>query len=239
VRTENRPYFIRQIKSKFSEFYTRHFLIPQFDKVGDGLNVTGPWEVEVWGAGVELGKKVHLRASKGAMIRFATWQNGDRQGRITLGDYVLISPGNHIIASEHIEIGNNTMIASNCYISDSDWHDTYDRTAELDKHAPIKIGENAWLGARVMVSKGVSIGNNSIIAAGSVVVSDIPDNVIAGGNPAKVIKQLDPNGPFRKREALLEDPGLDQEMENLARYILRNNTVWSWLRVKVWPTKAD
>ncbi|MBX3507256.1 MAG: acyltransferase [Parvibaculum sp.] len=174
------------------------------------------------------------------MVRLATWRSGDREGRIEIGDHVLISPGTHIVASERIVIGSNTMIASGCYISDSDWHDTYDRTAELEKHRPIHIGENVWLGVRVIVGKGVTIGENSIVGAGSVVVSDIPPNCIAAGNPARVVRELDMSREFRKRSALFADPDrLERDMDNLMRYILRENTLLSWLRSVFSPTRSD
>lgn len=54
----------------------------------------------------------------------------------------------------------------------------------------IKIGDNVWIGWGVIILKGVSIGDNSVIAAGSVVVSDIPENCIAAGNPAKLVKNI-------------------------------------------------
>lgn len=189
---------------------------------------------------MHVGAHVHLRAARGNMIRFATWDSGDRVGEIHIGDYVLVSPGNQIIASERITIGRNTMIASGCYISDSDWHDTYDRTAEHDKHAPIELKENVWIGTRAVICKGVTIGENSIIGAGSVVVSDIPANVIAAGSPARVIRELDPDKPLRKRSDMLANPEqLDQEMEQLNRFLLRNNTLFTWLRSMIAPTRRD
>ena len=59
--------------------------------------------------------------------------------------------------------------------------------------APVKIGKNVWIGAGVKVLPGVSIGDNSIIAAGAVVTKDIPENIIAGGIPAKFIKKIPPS----------------------------------------------
>ena len=86
------------------------------------------------------------------------------------------------------------MIASRVYISDADWHDIYDRLASPGPTAPIVLGNNVWLGEGAKVCKGVTIGENSVIGAGSVVASDIPANVIAAGNPAREIKKLD-TGP--------------------------------------------
>lgn len=240
MRRDRRPYFIRRIRDGYLDFYTKRFLVPACDAVGPGLSVTSPWDIEVWGGNISIGSHVHLHASRGNILRLSTWDNGERQGRITIGDYVLISPGVQIISSIHINIGRNTMIASGCYISDSDWHDTYDRTRELEKYAPITIGENAWLGVRVIVGKGVTIGENSIIGAGSVVTRDIPPNCIAAGNPARVVRELDPSCPMRKREELFREPErMAEEMDRLMRYMLRENTLGGWLRSVFSPTRED
>ncbi|HEX7775296.1 MAG TPA: acyltransferase [Parvibaculum sp.] len=240
MRRDRRPYFIRRLLDRYVRFYTNRFLVPAFDEAGGGLDVTSPWNIEVFGGNVSVGKHAHIHAARGNMVRLATWDNGERQGRITLGDYVLISPGCHIVSSVNISIGSNTMLASGCYISDSDWHDTYDRTRELNKYAPVMIGENVWLGVRTIVGKGVTIGENSIIGAGSVVTRSIPANCIAAGNPARVVRELDPARPIRKREELfLEPERMAREMDNLMRHILRDNTLAGWLRSVFAPTKLD
>ncbi|MBX3447150.1 MAG: acyltransferase [Parvibaculaceae bacterium] len=240
MRRDLRPYFIRRIQDGWNRFYVRRFIAPAFDALGFHPDITSPRNVEIWGGGITAGANLHLHASKGSMVRLATWRTGEREGRIEIGDHVLISPGTHIVASERIVIGSNTMIASNCYLSDSDWHDTYDRTAELAKHRPIVIGENVWLGVRVIVGKGVTIGDNSIIGAGAVVISDIPPNCIAAGNPARVVRELDPARAFRTRSTLFADPDrLQQDMDRLMRYMLRENTLAGWLRSLFFPTRAD
>jgi len=240
MRQDRRPYFIKQCFTRYAAFYAKQYLEPGFDKLGPGLDVTRPWDIELWGPNIEAGAYVHIRAALGHMIRLSTWDNGDRQGRITLGDYVLLSPGTQIISSIGVTVGSNTMIASGCYLSDSDWHDTYDRTAEHDKFAPIVLEENVWLGYRTIVGKGVTIGKNSIIGAGSVVVTDIPANCVAAGNPAKVIKTLDPHRPIRTRADLFAEPEkLAADMDNLDRYLRRENTIFGWLRSILQPSTRD
>jgi acetyltransferase-like isoleucine patch superfamily enzyme len=86
-----------------------------------------------------------------------------------------------IIIQEGVRCGANTLI------TDSDWHlDDY-RSGEP---SPVTIEKNVWLGEDVKVMKGVTIGENSVIGAGSIVVKSIPANVVAAGNPCKVIKNL-------------------------------------------------
>lgn len=87
-----------------------------------------------------------------------------------------------------IVLGDNVRCGANTLITDSDWH-LEDIRVKSPK--PIKIGDNVWLGVNVTVLKGVSIGKNSIIGAGSIVTSDIPDNVIASGIPCRVLKSIE------------------------------------------------
>lgn len=240
MRRDRRPYFIRRLQDAYLRFYTERFIVPAFDEVGPGLSVTSPRDIEIFGGNIRVGSHAHIHAARGNLTRLCTWTTEGREGRITIGDYVLISPGTHIVASESISIGSNTMFASGCYVSDSDWHDTYDRTRELDKHAPIVIGENTWFGVRAIVCKGVTVGDNSIIGAGSVVTKDIPPNCIAAGNPAHVVRQLDPAKPMRMRgELFLEPERMTREMDKLMRFLLRENTVGGWLRSVFSPTKED
>ncbi|MCF8460898.1 MAG: acyltransferase [Flavobacteriales bacterium] len=101
--------------------------------------------------------------------------------------------GTVIGASESIIIGDRVLCGANTLITDFDWHPSSPQLRHepnSSNSAPVVIKDNAWLGYGVVVLKGVTIGENSIITANSVVVSDIPANVIAGGNPAKVIKEI-------------------------------------------------
>jgi len=77
-------------------------------------------------------------------------------------------------------------------ISDFDWHNLDPAMRRMDciSSAPVVIHDNAFIGVNSIVWKGVTIGKNSVIGANSVVTRDIPDNVIAAGNPCKVIKSI-------------------------------------------------
>lgn len=108
---------------------------------------------------------------------------------ISIGDGTYLNNNCTIIAEgANIEIGKNCLIGQEVNILSSDFHGLRDR-AKPSK-APVTIGSNVFLGARSMVLKGVSIGNNSTIAAGAVVTKDVPPDTVAAGNPAKVIKEL-------------------------------------------------
>ena len=95
--------------------------------------------------------------------------------------------GTVIGSGKSIKIGNNVRCGANTLITDSDWHLDDLRVGE-DK--PIIIEDNVWLGYGVKVLKGVHIGENTVIGAGSIVTKSIPANVIAAGNPCKVIKSI-------------------------------------------------
>jgi acetyltransferase-like isoleucine patch superfamily enzyme len=240
VRRDHRPYWLHQLTDKARRAYVDRVLRPQFDRVGEGLQIIRPREVEVIGPNIRLGRHVHINAARGHPVKLCVWFEGERLGGIDIGDYALISPGSQIISSIGISIGAGTMLASGVYISDSDWHGTYDRTREAGQAAPITIDDNVWLGLRAIVGKGVRIGKNSIIGAGSVVTQDIPPNVIAAGNPASVRRELDPATPFRTRADYFADPAaLAAQVDGLNRAFLRKNTTLGWLRSMFFPTRAD
>jgi len=96
--------------------------------------------------------------------------------------------GTVIGAFSKIEIEENVRCGANTLITDSDWHTDDPRSGEP---LPILIKKNVWLGEGVKVLKGVTIGENSIIGAGSIVTKNIPSNVIAAGNPCKIIKNIE------------------------------------------------
>jgi acetyltransferase-like isoleucine patch superfamily enzyme len=93
-------------------------------------------------------------------------------------------------AHQKITIGNNVLCGANVTITDFDWH--FSRYPSESR--PVIIHDNVWLGFNVTVLKGVEIGCNSIIGANSLVVTSIPANVIAAGNPCKVIKSISGHG---------------------------------------------
>ncbi|WP_212745002.1 DapH/DapD/GlmU-related protein [Arcobacter arenosus] len=110
--------------------------------------------------------------------------------KIILGENIGINVNAILIGWGGIEIGENTLLGPNVQIY-SITHDYTKFGEELYKGIPQKvvIGNNCWIGGGTLVMPGVNIGNNSVIGAGSVVTKDIPENVIAYGNPCKIIKK--------------------------------------------------
>ena len=129
-------------------------------------------------------------------VKFVTGINGT----IRIGNNCDLN-GTCMVAYDEIEIGDNCQFASSSIISDTDFHpvDKDARFAQMQglpfSHSlvnkkKIKIGNNVWIGWGAIILKGVHIGENSIVAAGAVVVRDVPANVVVAGNPAQIVKSI-------------------------------------------------
>lgn len=90
---------------------------------------------------------------------------------IRIGDNCFIAPGVHIYTATH---PLNAM----------------ERISGAEYGVPVTVGDNVWIGGRAIINPGVTIGNNVVVASGAVVTKDVPDNVVVGGNPARVLKQI-------------------------------------------------
>jgi acetyltransferase-like isoleucine patch superfamily enzyme len=245
MRRNNTPYLIKRFTQYLNRFYVQRFIAPQFDSLGEGLEVAHPRSLVIFGSNIHLGRFAQLIASPDNFIRFTTWPSkkitqGIKGGAIYMGDYCLLSPGVRISAEQSIKIGDNVMFAANVYVSDSDWHGIYNRIRPFRCTKPVVIENNVWLGERVIVNKGVTIGENSVIGAGSVVTKNIPANVIAAGNPAKIIKTINPQRRMLKRELLFKKPEhYFYQQDQLQQYMLGKNTLWHWIKSLIKPTRND
>ena len=136
----------------------------------------------------ELFKRITAKPV-GQGVRIETPFYTDFGKNITVGNNVFINAGCKFQDQGGIAIGDGTFIGHNTVLATLD-HDIDPDKRHLLYPAPIHIGNKVWIGAGVVITKGVTIGDNSVIAAGAVVTHDIPANVIAAGVPAKVIKEL-------------------------------------------------
>lgn len=183
----------RSIKKILSRYYLRRFRkVGNMDKnsfAEGAIKSVGEQYIKI-GKDFHCGERLKLRA-------FDCWEGITFHPSIKIGDNVSIETDCHISAVNSVEIGDNVLIASFVFISD---HSHGEATAKdldfpplqrkLYSKGPIKIGRNVWLGEKVTILGGVSIGESAIIGAGSVVTKNIPARCVAAGNPAKVIKQL-------------------------------------------------
>ncbi|MED4128084.1 maltose acetyltransferase domain-containing protein [Shouchella miscanthi] len=90
---------------------------------------------------------------------------------ITFGDHCMLGPGVHVYTATHPI-------------------DPHERASGLEYGKPVQFGNHVWVGGRAVINPGVTVGNNVVIASGAVVTKDVPDNVVVGGNPARVIKPV-------------------------------------------------
>jgi len=161
-----------------------------------------------FGSGIS-GVKNKNQIILGEDMKLSGWLVVEGMGKIKIGGYTSINERTIIRAMESVEIGSHCLISSDVYIQDNNSHSIYaeDRRRDIESdsdyggrgmsievknpaHGPVKIGNDVWIGRRVMILKGVTIGDRAVIAAGSVVTHDIPADAIAAGNPAKVVKTI-------------------------------------------------
>jgi acetyltransferase-like isoleucine patch superfamily enzyme len=148
-----------------------------------------PHSVRLWGRArvhgggkVIFGERVRIFGTM-VPVDLAAWAGG----RLELGHGVFINYGTTISAHELVIIGNDCQIGQEVIVNDNDYHDLIDKR-KTPPSRPVILEDRVWLGARVIVLKGVRIGHDSVVAAGSLVSKDIPPCSLAMGSPARVVR---------------------------------------------------
>ena len=240
MRSDHRPYFLKRLDLHFQKWYVQRFLYPQFEYLGNSCTFMKPWHVEIFGGPVSLGDYSTVIATPDRKVRLTVWSNLEGKGRIAIGKYGLICPGVRISAATEITVGESCMLAQGVLLTDADWHGVYDRSESVGQTIPLRIGNNVWIGDSAIVCKGVSIGENSIVGAGSVVSRDIPANAVAAGNPAVVVKTLEPGRAVKTRAQWLADPvALAAQFDQIDRQLMKSNTWAGWLISLFRPRRGD
>jgi acetyltransferase-like isoleucine patch superfamily enzyme len=136
-----------------------------------------------------------LEVGENVLFEPDVWITAAPTARIRIGGGSFLNLGTMVAASELVEIGEHCMLANGCFVTDSDHR--FDDLSQpvpwqgFTVKGPTRIGDNAWLGAGVVVTGGVSIGERAVIGANSVVTRDIPARTIAAGAPAKAIRAIE------------------------------------------------
>ena len=139
-------------------------------------------------ARIELGEGVKF--GHGAGIG-AIGRGPDDPAILRIGAHTIIGDRTHVNCQSSISIGEHCAISWDVEILDSDMHTIVANDGQaLPNRAPVAIEDRVWIGTRALILKGVTIGHDSIVAAGAVVASSVPPHSICAGNPAKVIRQV-------------------------------------------------
>lgn len=236
MRNDLRPYWVKRSYLRLRSWYVDYFLRPECASLGDFSTFMKPRYVAISGPNIHIGECFTAVAEPMHRVEIGVWGREAGAGTIRIGRAVLMSPGSRLCASDEITIGDGVMMANGTYVTDSDWHTVYDRTQRSERPTPVHIGNNVWLGDHSTVLKGVSIGENSVVAARSVVTRDVPANVIVAGNPARVVRELDPARDMTTRLEYFADPqGLQRFFDLVDREVLARNSFWRWLWSELYP----
>lgn len=151
----------------------------------------GPLNGEV----LELLREGRLEIGEGTLLEPNVWLTGGDRGRIHIGQGVFLNQGVMVAAVDLVEIGDHCMAANGCMITDGN-HRFDDPSKPVtwqgfDSKGPTRLGDNVWLGANVVVTSGVTIGDRCVVGSNSVVTRDLPPGTIAAGSPAVVIREID------------------------------------------------
>lgn len=134
-------------------------------------------------------RKLFCRVGKNCWIESPF--NCDYGSNLSVGDNFYVNANCCILDCAKITIGNNVLIGPNVgFYAPDHAFDKDERRKGYERALPIEIGDDVWICGSVCIKGGVKIGNGSIIGMGSVVINDIPDGVIAAGNPARVIRKV-------------------------------------------------
>jgi lipopolysaccharide O-acetyltransferase len=184
--------FIRTILSLLREKNKRFFsgISAQLFFASKGCKLRKPLHVQNVSKCIRLGTRVSI--DRGARLDCYTLV--EKYPKLTIGSGTMIGFGCSFLCASKIEVGKNCTFASNVFVTDEN-HGISDPSKPYIYQnlatSPVSIGNNCWIGEKVVILPGVTIGDSSVIGAGSVVTKSIPAYSIGVGNPCHVVKQFD------------------------------------------------
>ena len=149
------------------------------------------WPIFRTDGAIALGENCRLRGGP-VRTRLITRAGG----RIELGDRVGINFGTEICAEHLVRIGDDVAIGPHTTIYDTSFHPVGEGDAV--SFGPVEVGANAWIGRGALILPGVTIGEHSVIASGSVVAADVPPRTLVAGNPARVVREIAASEGWRR-----------------------------------------
>jgi acetyltransferase-like isoleucine patch superfamily enzyme len=191
---ERIPLLWQYLKNECYAAYLKHFFVG-----AEKLTVNGLPIHFLGGKYINIGEKVTL-GHDAELLAVYRWENCNQEfsPQIVLGDNVVLAPYSRIGCIDRVEIGDWTTIGQRVYITDHTHGDVSveqlnlpPRHRPLYSKGPVKIGSYVHVGENSCIMPGVTIGDHSVIGAGSVVTHDIPPYSVAAGNPARVLKTIE------------------------------------------------
>lgn len=170
-----------------SEYQQKKELLNElFGQMGEKTEILLPFYCNI-GSNIKIGKGSFINVNNNYL---------DTES-IEIGDYTLLAQGVNIICANHPVDTKERIVPADDSLDDGNYSyidedGNYDDSIEytfVNMASPVKIGDRCWIGANTIILPGVTIGDNVVIGAGSVVTKDIPSNVIAAGSPAKIIRE--------------------------------------------------
>jgi len=162
-------------------------------RVGVRLQLEGAVPQIIGDGTIEIGDDVLIGSQNTWIVGFKV----STAPRLLIGNRVDINYDTTISVADYVSIGDDTLIAMSVQIYDNPSHPLSPvrrlrrESFAIDEARPVMIGRNVWIGASAIILRGVTIGDNAIVAAGSVVTKSVPSNTVVAGNPAKIIKTLE------------------------------------------------
>jgi acetyltransferase-like isoleucine patch superfamily enzyme len=151
------------------------------------------WPLE--GNVLEMLREGRLELGEGTLLEPGVWLTAPEQARIRIGAGTFLNRNVMVAAAELVEIGDHTMLANGCFVTDAN-HRFDDLEVPITwqgftSKGPTRVGSNVWLGANVVVTSGVTIGDRCVVGANSVVTEDLAAGSIAAGAPARVLREIE------------------------------------------------
>ena len=186
--------WLRRLRAASRERHNKALL----DTCGTGTQLPGLIDRRATGAKISIGTGCLIQGQLVAERH---------ESRLTIGDNVLVGGGSIIDCALSVTIEDDVLISYECVIADADNHSIYPelRTGDLRswmngrKHdwtytamQAVSVRRGAWIGARSIILKGVTVGEGAVVGMGSVVTKDVPARTIVAGNPARVIREIPP-----------------------------------------------